>query len=256
MNTSSRGCTEVGGPYARDVERAAYRPVGRRAFLGVIGLGAMGVVVGSPVQTALERAFAPLADLDGTGLTSLLPTTAKFRFYSVAGFNPDIGRDEYRLEVGGDVATRLDLSLAGLLARPQAGLTRDFQCVTGWRVPDVEWAGVRVGDLLDEAGADPAATHVRFFSYDGIYTTTLTMEQARRDDVLVATRMLGADVTREHGGPVRLFVAPMYGYKSLKWLSGIQVTSEPDPPGYWEVRGYDVDAWVGGSNGRDQDEPT
>ena len=55
------------------------------------------------------------------------------------------------------------------------------------------------------------------------------MEQARRDDVIVATKMLGGDVTREHGGPVRLYVAPMYGYKSLKWLAGIEVTDRAEP---------------------------
>jgi hypothetical protein len=27
-------------------------------------------------------------------------------------------------------------------------------------------------------------------------------------------------------------------------------------PGYWEDLGYDVDAWVGKSNGRDDDAPT
>ena len=211
--------------------------------------------MGAPVQTAVESAFRPLASRDGTGLTSLLPTTAKFRFYSVAGFNPDISRSEYRLAVTGKVAEELDLGFADLLERPMIGLTKDFQCVTGWRVPDVEWAGVKVADLLDEAGADAAATHVRFFSYDGLYTTTLTLDQARRDDVIVATRMLGGDVRREHGGPVRLYVAPMYGYKSLKWLAGMEITDEADPPGFWEVRGYDTDAWVGRSNGR-EDEPT
>ena len=52
-----------------------------------------------------------------------------------------------------------------------------------------------------------------------------------------------------HGAPVRLYAAPMYGYKSAKWLSRIEVT-EKVIPGYWEERGYDTDAWVGGSNGR------
>lgn len=236
------------------MDRQAYRPLGRRAFLGVLGLGAAGVVVGAPVQTALESLFRPLAERDGTGLTDLLPTTAKFRFYSVAGFNPDISPEEYRLDVRGMVDRELALGYGDLLQRPQVGLTRDFQCVTGWRVPDVEWGGVLVRDLLEEAGVAAGATHVRFFSSDGLYTTTLSLEQCRRDDVLVANQMLGGDVRREHGGPVRLFVAPMYGYKSLKWLSGMEVTDSVEPPGFWEERGYDVDAWVGRSNGRD-DEP-
>ena len=233
----------------------AYRPVGRRAFLGIIGLGVTGIVVGAPVQTAIESLFRPIASRDGTGFSSLLPTTSKFRFYTVAGYNPDVSTAEYRLAVTGRVERELDLGFDDLLDRPMVGFTKDFQCVTGWRVPDVEWAGVRVAELLDEAGAATDATHVRFFSYDGLYTTTLSIDQARRDDVIVATKMLGEDVTREHGGPVRLYVAPMYGYKSLKWLSGMEVTNQPDPPGYWETRGYDTDAWVGRSNGRD-DAPT
>lgn len=237
------------------VDDQAYRPLGRRAFLGVLGLGAAGVLVGSPIQTALEQAFRPLTSRDGTGLSTLLPTTAKFRFYSVAGFNPDVPKDEYSLTVRGMVDSELELGYDELLQRPIIGLTRDFQCVTGWRVPDVEWAGVKVSTLLDEAGVADTATHVRFFSYDGTYTTTLTLEQARRDDVLIAHQMLGDDVRREHGGPVRLFVAPMYGYKSLKWLAGFEVTDEADPAGFWEIRGYDTDAWVGRSNGR-SDDPT
>jgi DMSO/TMAO reductase YedYZ molybdopterin-dependent catalytic subunit len=96
---------------------------------------------------------------------------------------------------------------------------------------------------------------VRFESFDGVYTESLTLDQARRPDVIVAWEMLGAPVTTPHGGPVRLYVAPMYGYKSCKWLSRIEVTDQV-VPGYWETEGdYSVNAWVGRSNGRD-DAPT
>ena len=101
------------------------------------------------------------------------------------------------------------------------------------------------------SGVRSGATHVRFWSFDGVYTETLTLDQARRDDVLVAHSMFGAPVTKDHGGPVRLYVAPMYGYKSLKWLERIELVAGPDPVGYWEERGYDVEAWIGESNGRD-----
>jgi DMSO/TMAO reductase YedYZ molybdopterin-dependent catalytic subunit len=40
----------------------------------------------------------------------------------------------------------------------------------------------------------------------------------------------------------------MYGYKSVKWVTGIEVRTDVIP-GYWEQHGYDADAWVGGSNG-------
>ena len=61
-----------------------------------------------------------------------------------------------------------------------------------------------------------------------MYTESLTLEQARRPDVIVAYTMQGRPLTRLHGGPARLYVAPMYGYKSLKWLASIEVTDRVD----------------------------
>jgi DMSO/TMAO reductase YedYZ molybdopterin-dependent catalytic subunit len=220
----------------------------------MLGLGAAGIAVGDKVQSRLESALRPLTVNDPTGLSSFLPTAGRFRVYSVTGGFPERSRADYRLAVDGLVDRPLQLSLDDLLARPQRQLTLDFQCVTGWRVADVRWKGVRVADLLDEAGVTDGATHLCIWSFDGAYTESLTIAQARRDDVLVAHEMLDGPVTREHGGPVRLFVGPMYGYKSLKWLERIEVVDERRE-GYWEERGYDVDAWVGRSNGR-RDEPT
>jgi DMSO/TMAO reductase YedYZ molybdopterin-dependent catalytic subunit len=234
-------------------------PVGRRALLGMLGLGAAGILWGAKAQSGLDRLLRPITLNDQTGLTSFLPSSGRFRIYSVTGGLPSRSDAEYRLAVDGHVDRPATLELTDLREHlPQTGLTRDFQCVTGWRVEDVAWKGVRLSDLLDEVGTRAGATHVRFWSFDGVYTETLTMEQARRDDVMVAHHMLGKPVTREHGGPVRLYVAPMYGYKSLKWLERVEVVTaldEPSDPGYWERLGYDVDAWVGGSNQRD-DAPT
>jgi DMSO/TMAO reductase YedYZ molybdopterin-dependent catalytic subunit len=151
------------------------------------------------------------------------------------------------------VAKELSLSLADLAAMKQTGLTKDFQCVTGWRVDAVPWSGVLLSDVLDAAGMESGADALRFTSFDGAYTESLSVDQGTRPDVLVATTMYGKPLEDKHGAPVRLLVAPMYGYKSIKWLSGVEVRSTV-VPGYWEERGYDVDAWVGKSNGR-SDEP-
>lgn len=232
---------------------AAGTPVGRRVFLGMLGLAGAGVLWGAQVQGGLERLLRPLVLRDPIGLSTFLPTAGRFRIYSVVGFLPERQPSAWRLRVGGLVERPFELTYDELVAMPPTALTRDFQCVTGWRVPDVAWRGVRLADLLDRAGVAEGATALRFTSFDGVYTESLSLEQARRDDVLVAYEMLGGPVTQEHGGPVRLYVAPMYGYKSIKWLDGIEVTGEVDP-GYWELRGYDIDAWIGRSNGR-RDEP-
>jgi DMSO/TMAO reductase YedYZ molybdopterin-dependent catalytic subunit len=225
-------------------------PVGRRLVLAMLGLGAAGVLVGKSVQGAITAA----ASHDPTGLTSLLPGNEGFRYYSVVESDPRVAASQYRLQVGGLVDRPATLTFADLQALPQTHLTKDFQCVTGWRVPGVHWSGVALPDLLEHVGAHSSAAAVLFTSLDGVYTESLTMDQAMRRDVLVATAMVGDTVTPEHGGPVRLYVAPMYGYKSCKWLGGIQVADHVQP-GYWEELGYDVDAWVGRSNGR-TDAPT
>jgi DMSO/TMAO reductase YedYZ molybdopterin-dependent catalytic subunit len=243
------------GPAAEEVFPPEDRPVGRRALLGMLALGGAGILWGAKAQSWMEETLRPLTIKDQTGLSSFLPSAGRFRIYTVTGTLPGRSDEEYRLTVDGDVERPVTLDLADLRERlPQTSLTRDFQCVTGWRVAEVPWRGVQLSTLLADAGVRPEATHVRFWSFDGVYTETLTLEQARRDDVLIAHEMLGKRVTREHGGPVRLYVAPMYGYKSLKWLERIEVVSaldDPTDPGYWERNGYDVDAWVGRSNNRD-----
>jgi DMSO/TMAO reductase YedYZ molybdopterin-dependent catalytic subunit len=234
--------------------RPSGAPVGRRVVLGLLGLGAVGIVTGARVQNALVNALAPLELRDPTGLLSLLPLGDTFRFYSVTDGAPTRTAATYRLGVSGLVSRPATYRLADLQRMPQTSLVRDFQCVTGWRVPQVHWRGVQLSHLLDLAGPTGDATAVRFTSFDGTYSESLTLEQARLPGVLVALAMLGAPVTHNHGGPVRLYVAPMYGYKSAKWLSGIELTREV-VPGYWEHRGYDINGFVGTSNGR-HDAPT
>ncbi|MCU1457992.1 MAG: yedY 3 [Actinomycetia bacterium] len=224
-------------------------PVGRRVFLGLLALGATGVVFGREVADWMERVLGPITARDGTGLSAFLPV-GRFRIYSVTGDLPSRARDKYTLKVHGKVTTPTTFSYADLAAMKPTTLHKDFQCVTGWRVHDVEWKGVKLADVLDRVGVTTEGKALRFTSFDGTYTESLSLAQARRDDVLVAYELDGGQLSSEHGGPVRLYVAPMYGYKSCKWLETIEVTDHVIP-GYWEHLGYDVDGWVGRSNGRD-----
>lgn len=220
----------------------------------MLGLGAAGVAAAQPLQRGLESFLGAASDKDPTGLTGLLPNGGGFRYYSVTSSVPHKNADTYTLKVDGLVDRPATYTLDRLRAMPQTRIVRDVQCVTGWRVPKTPFEGVRLADLLDASGVRSSAGAVRFTCFDGAYTESLTLDQARRADVLVALRMQDKPLSHSHGGPVRLYVAPMYFYKSAKWLSGITVT-EDVRPGYWEERGYDVDAWVGKSNGRD-DAPT
>jgi hypothetical protein len=221
-------------------------PVGRRVVLGLIGLGALGVAGGS----ALSSGVGAIAAKDPTGVTALIPGGGGYRYYTVTGPVAEVAPASYSLKVSARPdAAPVNIDWATLAKLPQTTITKDVQCVTGWRVANQTWSGVLLKDLLVHAGADLSAAALTFGSFDGTYTESLTMQQGLRPDVLVATSLDGAPIPNEHGGPVRLYVAPMYFYKSLKWLGSVSVVPAVEP-GYWEKLGYDVDAWVGTSNGR------
>ena len=233
MPTAAKGNTD---------KRAGSRiAVGRRVFLGMGVLGAAGIVFGAKVQNVLGSAF-------GSGLGGLLPGGDRFRIYTITNSYPKISDSDYRLEVSGLVHYPRTFTLADLKAMPATSFVQEFQCVTGWTVPNVHWEGVKLADILDNAGVKEGAVALSFESYDGADSESLTLDQARLPDVIVAYRMLDAPVTTEHGGPVRLYVGPMFGYKSLKWLSAIRVVDEVIP-GYWEQNGYPVNGWRDGSTG-------
>lgn len=213
-------------------------------MLGMVGLGAAGVAVGAKLQSGINETLGPI----GPQITGLIPAAGGFRFYSVVDSVDRVEPADYRLSVRGLVNRPRSFGLNDLQALPQTRLVSTFHCVTGWTVPNVVWTGVALPDLLAAVGLRPGAGAVRFTSFDGAYTDSLTLPQARRRDVVVATGMQNKPVSHEHGGPVRMYVAPMYGYKSTKWLQSIELVPHPEP-GYWEQRGYDVDAWIGHSNG-------
>ncbi|MFF5442096.1 molybdopterin-dependent oxidoreductase [Streptomyces achromogenes] len=227
--------------------RAEGAPVGRRAMLGMLGAGAAGLAAAPYLQRGWEGFLASASQVDATGLTGLLPNPGGFRYYSVVGSVPHKDATDYELRVDGLVDRPKTYTLGELRAMPQSRIVHDVLCTDGWRVDRTPFEGVCLADILDAAGVRSSGVAVRFTCFDGAYTESLTLEQARRPDVLVALNMQDKPITHAHGGPVRLYVAPMYFYKSAKWLSGISVTDKV-VPGYWEERGYAVDGWLDGED--------
>jgi DMSO/TMAO reductase YedYZ molybdopterin-dependent catalytic subunit len=207
----------------------------------MLALGAAGVIVGPNLERGVSAALGPLR---GTGLTGVLPGGGGFIEYTVVAGFPAAPKD-YRLRVDGMVEEPTSFTVDQLEAMPAVELDRTFQCVTGWSVADVHWVGVRLTDLAIRLRPKPDATVFHFTSFDGVYTESLTWTQAEQTGAIVAYRMLGAPLTRGHGGPVRLYVPDMFGYKSIKWLSGITLTDRVEL-GYWERNGYPVNAWISG----------
>ena len=153
---------------------------------------------------------------------------------------PRFDEATWTFEVGGLVERPFVLSYAELKALGPVALRADFHCVTGWSALDLDWTGVPVRLLAERAGLLPQARFV-IAHCDGDYTTNLSLEAVMDDDVLVAWAEGGTDLAPDHGFPLRLVVPKRYGWKSAKWLRGLEFTDR-NRRGFWEVRGYHVHA--------------
>ncbi|MHB8643475.1 MAG: molybdopterin-dependent oxidoreductase [Gaiellaceae bacterium] len=227
-------------------ENGDARPYGRRTFLAVTLGGLSSLLWAKPVWDHLRGAIGPAADLLPTRLRELAPSG--WRIYTVASTMPRFDRSTWRLTIDGIVEHPQRLTYDELLALPRAEQISTFHCVTGWSVKNVHWAGVRFRDLLATAKPLRNAHALAFVSAEQPYVDSLTLQQAYLGDAMLAYEMDGKPLPREHGAPVRVVIPEMYGYKNTKWVQRITLTDQP-VDGYWEVRGYDRDAWVGHSNG-------
>lgn len=152
------------------------------------------------------------------------------------GVHPEIPQAEWRLEVDGEVEDPQIFTWDRFMALPQTEDISDFHCVTTWSRFDIPWVGVKFGQVMEVCRPRPSATHVVISAYDG-YTTNLSLADAMAYDVLIVHTAMGAPLTKEHGGPVRMITPQLYAWKGAKWIKKITLLSH-DQPGFWEVRGY------------------
>ncbi len=109
-------------------------------------------------------------------------------------------------------------------------------CVEGWDVT-ILWEGVKVSDLIRDAGIDPRANTVIFTAHDG-YTTSFPLDYLMNNDIIMAYRMNNVTLPAERGYPFQLVAEDKWGYKWIKWIEKIELSSDPNYRGYWEQRGY------------------
>jgi DMSO/TMAO reductase YedYZ molybdopterin-dependent catalytic subunit len=217
------------------------RRYGRGLFLATVAGGLTSLAWGRPVWSRFSAAFA--------GIESAVPLVPHgWRIYSVADHMPTFDRKTWRLSIDGLVKNKLTLTYSDLRDLPSAHQISTFHCVTGWTVKNVHWRGVRLQTIFDHAQPLPNAHALQFVSAEVPYIDYLTKQQSLLPDVMLAYDMEGKPLSRDHGSPLRLVIPDMYGYKGVKWLDRINLVPQPGD-GYWELLGYDRDAWVGHSNG-------
>lgn len=183
---------------------------------------------------------------------------------------PLVDPPAWRLEVTGRVERELTLSLDEIRSRPRVTSAVTFECAGNGRalmepraisqpwlleaVGTGEWTGTPLRPLLEETGVSADAVDVVFTGNDrGVegeveqdYERALTVEDAMRDEVLLAYELNGVPLPPQHGFPLRLLVPGWYGMTNVKWLKRIRVIDEPFD-GYQNLRAYRFK--------RDEDDP-
>jgi len=155
------------------------------------------------------------------------------------GDMPDIDLDQWRISAYGLVKNEGSFSLKEFLDFSQTEVEAEFHCVTQWSRLHNTWEGVSFSVIADRVSVLEEAKFVIIHCYGG-YSTNLPLEVLLDDDVIFATKHDGIVLSLEHGGPVRLVVPKRYGWKSAKWVEGVEFTSS-NRPGFWEQRGYHMD---------------
>ena len=158
------------------------------------------------------------------------------------GDTPQIDLSSWQIRVWGLVRQEITMDWAQFLDLPWVTIDADFHCVTQWSALDQTWEGVMISALLERAGVLPAAQHIMAHCY-GDYTTNVPLGLALSEGLL-AHRQNGAELGKDNGWPLRLIIPSRYGWKSAKWVNGIELMAE-DAPGFWEQRGYNnnADPW-------------
>jgi DMSO/TMAO reductase YedYZ molybdopterin-dependent catalytic subunit len=172
-----------------------------------------------PTTTRLRQSVIPVhAILRADGFT---PVDAFFA--QGQRFTPRPDPALWQLWVQGGVLKPLRLSLGDLAAYH----FHEQPCTLYSRVSDRElhigharWGGVRLLDLLDHAGLNPAAEGITFYGADA-YRVTLPIGQVGA--ALVATHMNGRPLTAAHGFPARLIVPGLTDAAMPRWLQRIEL---------------------------------
>ena len=166
----------------------------------------------------------------------------KFVVYAALGI-PHVDPQQWKLRVDGLVNSPVEYSYDQLVTRPQNSLVRSFHCVTRWSIENVAWEGLLIKDLVASAGVSADASWLMFHCVDG-YTAPVPLEDALKEDSILAFKLNGKPLSAEQGFPARPFIPGLYAWKSAKWVNRMELLPGYRD-GYWETYGYHerADVW-------------
>ena len=190
------------------------------------------------------------------------PNEAFYVRWHLQAFPTAIDVNAWRLKLDGHLERPLEFSMDDLRRMEPVTIAAVNQCsgnsrsLFGPRVPGAQWrngamgnarwTGVRLADLLQQAGLKAGAVDVAF---DGLdegplpsvpdFVKSLAIDHARQSEVLVAYEMNGEPLPVLNGFPARLVVPGWYATYWVKALSRITVLPQAYD-GYWMAKAYKI----------------
>jgi len=160
---------------------------------------------------------------------------------SISGVQ-DIDIDTYTLTVSGLVDKPVELTYEEVKALTPYERLITLYCVEGWDAT-ILWKGVLIEDLMNMAGIQPEAVTVIFHAADN-YTTSMPLQTVLDRKMILAYMSNGLPLPPEMGYPFIVVAEDKLGYKWARWVTEIELSSDPDYQGFWEQNGYSNDAEI------------
>ena len=213
---------------------------------GLLGEGGPAILPG----TSIDLQDAPAIFLNPQ-LSALVNSevTSNDSFYRVAIdiFDPSVETATWSLSLGGLVANPKNYTIEDIENLPKVEEYDTFICVSnvinGGLISNARWGGVRISDLLNDAGgASPGAQYVVFHSVDG-YSVGVPLARALGQSSMLAYEMNGVTLPQRHGYPLRAVIPGLYGMMSAKWVRQVEL-SDAVYLGFWQTRGWSNSATV------------
>jgi DMSO/TMAO reductase YedYZ molybdopterin-dependent catalytic subunit len=159
-------------------------------------------------------------------------------------YAPSIDAASFKLQVDGEVARPLTLSLDDLKKLPRAAVTVTLECAGNGRaffdppVAGIQWekgavgtarfTGARLADVLKQAGVKASGKYIALNGGDKPigkmpdFIRNVPIEKAMHTDTILAYEMNGVALPMLHGFPLRAIVPGWEGAYSVKWLQHVQ----------------------------------
>jgi DMSO/TMAO reductase YedYZ molybdopterin-dependent catalytic subunit len=196
--------------------------ISRRGVLALVAgsSGAVFLLTAGQSISALRRLslLSPRTQSYGTGPNAFQVN----RTAETAGISATDTGSGWRLSLSRVGGQTVQLSRADLLALPLVAADLPIACVEGWSTLQ-RWTGVRLVDLARLVGVvHPGGAHVESLERHGAFAqASLSGQQVRAGEALLALRVNGADLSLDHGYPARVILPAAPGVHNTKWVTRI-----------------------------------